>query len=268
MAVAKFLLISLYVFILGCGALDSSSGGDDELTGLWLGETQEQGVTEALTTSVLFFEEQVFILREDEAHIGSYEILESDSAMLDTTIYSYASPNTENNFYIGARTSNRIEVDALFASEQSLFLNFDGSSRSGSATLALDTGRITSMNLTRVRGTWKTTDSILYVNDEGGFQGSNSATGCQWKGQLSELDDEFLKLSIERKLCAEFNQPVDLPTDGFALIDGEGSLHFIAEQPNEFLWMKFAPDTTTGGDEGGDDGGDDAGGDAGGDDAA
>jgi hypothetical protein len=33
-----------------------------------------------------------------------------------------------------------------------------------------------------------------------------------------------------------------VPTGGFALIDGEGNLHFIAEQPNEVLWMKFAPE--------------------------
>ena len=100
------------------------------------------------------------------------------------------------------------------------------------------------MSLKRVRGTWKTTDSIMYINDAGGLQGSDSATGCQWKGKLRTLSGDFLTLSIERKLCDSFNQPVDLPTEGFAFIDGEGDLHFIAEQPNEFLWMKFEPDTT------------------------
>lgn len=250
MAVAKYLLIGLCIFTSACGALDD--GGSDspaQLTGLWLGSTQEQGVTEALTTSVLFFEDQVFVLREDEAHVGTYTILENDSALLDTTVYSYGTPDTENNFYVGTRGSDRIEVDALFASADVLFLNFDGSSRSGSATLTLDTGLVTNISLTRVRGTWGTTDSVLYINDEGGIQGSNSATGCQWKGTLSSLSSNFLKLSIERNLCDEFNQAADSPTDGFAFIDGEGSLHFIAEQPNEFLWMQFTSDTTTATDE-------------------
>ncbi len=253
MVVLKYSLIVVFAYITGCGALDDSSSSDpEELNGLWLGETEEQGVTEVLTTSVLFYKDQVFILREDEAHIGSYEILENDSALLDTTIFTYAAPDTDNNFYVGARTSNRIEVDALFASDQSLFLNFDGSTRSGSATLELDAGRASNMTLKRVRGTWTTTDSILYINDEGGLQGSNSATGCQWKGKLTSFNDNFLTLSIERKLCAEFNQPVDSPTDGFALIDGEGNLHLIAQQPNEFLWTKFSPDVAAG-DDGADD---------------
>lgn len=243
MTVVKSLLIGMCVFAAGCGAFDDSSSSEPPtLNGLWLGETQEQGVTEALTTSVLFFENKVFILREDEAHLGTYSILENDNALLDTTVYSYSAPDLDNNFYVGTRTSNRIEVDALFASTQLLFLNFDGASRSGSATLNLDTGRSSNMSLTRVRGTWTTTDSILYINDAGGIQGSNSATGCQWKGKLSTFNDDFLTLSIERKLCPEFNQAVDVPTGGFALIDGEGSLHFIAEQPNEVLWMKFAPE--------------------------
>lgn len=245
MAVLKYFLITVIACCTACGALDgSSSSGPTKLTGLWLGETEEQDVTAALTTTVVFFEEQVFVLREDEAHIGTYEALENNSALLDTTIYSYAEPDTTNNFFVGARSSNRIEVDALFATEQNLFINFDGNGRSGSATLALDTGRITSMSLKRVRGTWKTTDSIMYINDAGGLQGSDSATGCQWKGKLRTLSGDFLTLSIERKLCDSFNQPVDLPTEGFAFIDGEGDLHFIAEQPNEFLWMKFEPDTT------------------------
>jgi hypothetical protein len=99
MVVLKYSLIVVFAYITGCGALDDSSSSDpEELNGLWLGETEEQGVTEVLTTSVLFYEDQVFILREDEAHIGSYEVLENDSALLDTTIFTYATPDTDNNF--------------------------------------------------------------------------------------------------------------------------------------------------------------------------
>lgn len=249
-------LVACITLISACGALDDSSGGSDTtgglLKGLWVGETEEQGVGEALTTFVLFVEEKVFILREDEAQIGSYEVKENGSAALDTIIYSYATPDTDNQFYVGSRTSNRFTMDALFASSESLFINFDGAGRSGSITTALDSARVSNLDLSRTRGIWSTTDSILYINDEGGFQGKNSATGCQWKGHLSSLSAGFLQLNIERKLCPEFNQSAGNPSSGFALIDGEGILHFIAEEGNEFMWMQFesdgtatAPDTPT-----------------------
>jgi len=241
-----YLIVGL-TLLSACGALDDSGGGDAStaeglLKGLWIGETQEQGVSEALTSFVLFVEEKVFVLREDEAQIGSYEVKENGSAVLDTTIYSYATPDIENQFYVGSRTSNRFTMDALFATSESLFINFDGAGRSGNITTTLDSARVTNLDLSRTRGTWSTTDSIMYINDEGGLQGTNSATGCQWKGRLSTLSSDFLKLDIERKLCAEFNQSAGNPTSGFALIDGEGTLHFIAEEGNDFMWMQFESD--------------------------
>ena len=56
MAVLKYFLIAVIACCTGCGALDgSSSSGPTKLTGLWLGETEEQDVTAALTTTVVFF---------------------------------------------------------------------------------------------------------------------------------------------------------------------------------------------------------------------
>lgn len=251
MQAVKFLFLIAFLTCSGCGALDEDSNSSSEgavsttatLKGLWVGETEEQGGSAAIETQVLFYQDRIFILRDDEAQIGTYTVQSSGSAHMDTEIYTYSAPDTSNEFYVGTRTSNRIALDALFATDRDLFMNFDGASRSGSITLALDAGRITNMDLTRVRGQWDTQDSVLYINDEGGLIGS--ALGCQWKGQLNPMNGDFLALKIERKLCDAFNQPTDSPVDGFAFIDGESNLHFIAEQPNEVLWMQFQATTTT-----------------------
>ncbi len=251
MQAVKSLILIAFITCSGCGALDEDSDSSTTgstpvgatLKGLWMGETTEQGASAAIVTQVLFYQDRIFILRDDEALIGTYVIEPSGSANMDTEIYTYSAPDTTNEFYVGTRTANRIALDALFATDRDLFMNFDGASRSGSITLTLDTGRITNMDLTRVRGQWGTQDSVLYINDEGGLIGS--ALGCQWKGQLNPMNGDFLALKIERKLCDAFNQAADSPVDGFAFIDGESNLHFIAEQPNEILWMQFQAATTT-----------------------
>ncbi|NVK37913.1 MAG: hypothetical protein HWE18_08315 [Gammaproteobacteria bacterium] len=249
-AVKSFILLACMT-CSGCGALDESSDSSSDdaapvgatLKGLWIGETEEQGATATIETQVLFYQDRIFILRDDEALIGTYVVEPSGGASMDTEIYTYNTPDTDNEFYVGSRSANRIELDALFATDRDLFMNFDGASRSGSITLLLDTGRVSNLDLSRVRGQWGTQDSVLYINDEGGFIGS--ALGCQWKGQLNPMNADFLALKIERKLCDAFNQPIDSPVDGFAFIDGESNLHFIAEQPNEVLWMQFQAETAT-----------------------
>ena len=245
MKLKPVVLHSLLFLVTACGALDEGSDSNDNgpsanaLSGLWIGTTEEQGVTEALDTLVVFIDEQVFILREDEAHLGNYLTSDNGRATMEADIYTYATPDTDNQFYVGNRSNSQFDMDALFATSESLFINYEGNSRSGSMTLELDVARDDNLTLARVAGQWDTTDSVMYINDEGGLQGSNSATGCQWKGHLKTFKNDLLTLSIERKLCPDFNQTIGNPVDGYALIDGEGILHFMAQQPNQFLWMQF-----------------------------
>lgn len=235
--------------LLGCGALDESKDESttdsppvataEQLSGLWIGTSEDQGSTETLDTTVVFLNEKLYLLRFDEAQVGAYTVLSNGSAALETDQYTYASPDTDNHFYVGTRSNTQFDMDALFATSTDLFINYDGNNRSGSATLELDTAQVDNLTLLRISGQWETTDAIMYINDEGGLQGSNSATGCQWKGNLEVMNDTLLTLNIERKLCPDFNQTVGDPVEGIAFIDGEGLLHFIAEQPNQILWMQF-----------------------------
>ncbi|GAA6134365.1 hypothetical protein NBRC116188_11540 [Oceaniserpentilla sp. 4NH20-0058] len=248
---AIFYMLTAYM-LWGCGALDESSSTevpapteDAQLTGLWVGVTQEQGTTEDLETQVLFINDTVYILREDEAHFGSYTLNSNGSALFETDVYTYNTPDTDNQFFVGVRGNIQLDMDALFATNDDLFINYEGSNRSGSITLELDSARENNLTLTRVSGQWDTTDSVMYINDVGGLQGSDSATGCQWKGDLTPLTDDLLSLSIERQLCSDFNQSTDSPVDGYALVDGEGLLHFVAQQPNQLLWMRFESSSTT-----------------------
>lgn len=252
MKLKLILLMNIFGLIIGCGALDDSGSSDDsestsamKLIGLWIGSSEEQGSTAEIDTQVLFLDETVFVLRDDEAHIGTYMVSSNGSATFETDLYTYNAPDTDNQFYTGSRNNTQFDMDALFATSSDLFINYESTARSGSITLALDNAREDNLTLNRISGQWDTADAIMYINDEGGLQGSNSATGCQWKGNLSTIKNDLLALRIERKLCPDFNQTVGSPVDGFALIDGEGVLHFIAQQPNQFLWMRFDSATTT-----------------------
>ena len=247
--VMPYLLMALVSILLsGCGSEDDAASSTPvaaQVAGLWVGTTTETvSATETeLDTHILFSGPTVFILREDEGHIGTYEVESNGHVTMDTEVFAYATPDTDNNFYIGTRNSSRITLDSLFATELTMFANYDGGTRSGSIELDLDTGQISDLTLDRVRGSWSTTDSVLYINDEGGLIGS--AAGCQWEGDLFSLSEGFLRLSLERKLCAEFNQTSGSPIEGIAFIDGEGSLHFLAQDNNVFLWQRFDASTGT-----------------------
>jgi len=240
----------LSALLSACGSEDDKAAGTAaaaQVSGLWVGTTTETiaATDTELDTYLLFSGSTVFILREDEGHIGTYTVEANGHVTMDTEVFAYATPDTDNNFYVGTRNSSRITLDSLFATEQTMFANYDGGTRSGSIDLSLDTGQVSSLTLDRVRGTWSTTDSVLYINDQGGLIGS--AGGCQWEGDLFALTEGFLRLSLERKLCAEFNQPLDSPIEGIAFIDGDGSLHFLAQDNSTFLWQRYdaATGTTT-----------------------
>jgi hypothetical protein len=228
----------LSLLLSACGS-DDSSGGSGQKTGLWIGTTTETiGSTDTdFTTHLLFNGPTVFILREDEGLIGTYTVEKNGHITMDTEVFSYATPDTDNNFYVGTRNSNRITLDSLETTEQTIFANFNNDTRSGSIDLTLDSGQVSDLNLDRVKGTWGTTDSVLYINDQGGIIGS--ATGCQWQGDLFSPSNGFLKLSIEREECSEFNQSINSPVEGVAFIDGEGSLHFLIQDNTKFLWQRF-----------------------------
>ncbi|EAT12204.1 hypothetical protein HF888_05310 [Bermanella marisrubri] len=265
-------VLMTFLFLVACGALDDSddgsSTGTTDLDGLWIGTTSEYvGSTTTATefdTIVLFNNQNVYLLRTDEAQIGSYEITSNGASDWDLELFPYANPDVDNNFFVGTRNADRFQVDGLFASDTRLVLNYDNTNRRGTAILDLDTAQANDLNVKRVQGEWSTTDSIMYINQEGGFIGN--IQGCQWEGSLSENTGSTLNVSIVRRNCSEFNPVVSRPSQGFAVLDGTGSLHFMAEQDNSFLWMKFTPSTAaptpdTGdgaADDGGDDGGDEA----------
>lgn len=246
-------IVALF-FLSGCGALDDSDDDDDTLVstsetlkGLWIGKTSEYAADSTTATEfdtvVMFNEQTVYILRVDEAQIGSYEIIGNGASDWSIELYPYANPDENNNFFVGVRNSDRFLVDALFATETRLVLNYDNSARNGTVVLDQDLAQESNMNLERVQGEWTTTDSVMYVNQEGGFQGS--IQGCQWEGSFARKTNLLLELTMVRRNCAEFNPTINRPADGLAAIDGEGNLHLMVEQDGSFLWMKFAPSTAT-----------------------
>jgi hypothetical protein len=230
------------LLLSGCGSESGGSSAAGEATGLWIGTTTETvSATETeLATFLLFHKEDVYILREDEAQIGSYEVEDNGHVAMNTQVFSYDIPDTDNNFYVGDRGSSQITLDSLFATETTIFANYEGSGRSGSLDLELDTAQEDSLSFNRVTGTWGTTDSVLYINDEGGIIGNG--TDCQWNGDVSRPVGSFMTLNIWRQGdgCGNFTPPETSPAEGIALIDGEGTLHFLSLYNNVFLWQRFS----------------------------
>lgn len=249
-----FWIMALFV-LSGCGALDDSDDdGDDTivstsetLEGLWIGKTSEYAADATTATEfdtvVMFNEQTVYILRADEAQIGTYEIIGNGASDWSIELYPYANPDTTNNFFVGVRNNERFLVDALFSTETRLVLNYDNIARNGTVVLDQDLAQESSIDLARVQGEWTTTDSVMYVNQEGGFQGS--IQGCQWEGNFARKTNLLLALTMVRRNCDEFNPSSNRPAEGLATIDGEGNLHLMVQQDNSFLWMKFAASAAT-----------------------
>ena len=238
--------------VLLCGFMSacSDSGSDDPvvppvLSGFWAGSTTENlgTVQSTIVSFVLFYQEDVYILREDEAQLGGYAIEDNGHSALLLDVHPYNNPDAINFFFVGTYNNIKLPLDATFIEDLDLVINYNTLTRAGRMELVLDVDQQLDLPLTRAAGDWKTTDGVMKVNTDGGFSGWNAATSCQWEGTLSPLTSNLLSMRIERENCLELNVPFDdtAPPNGLALIDGDGILHFIATQSPRVLWMRFDP---------------------------
>jgi hypothetical protein len=238
----KMGLLLLSLVISGCGS-DSDTTSIEEpivpetLSGFWRGVTTENlgALTTEIPSFVLFYKDDVYILREDEIQLGAYTIEESGHSGLLLDVHSYTSPDVVNFFFVGTFNDIALPLDATFIETLDLVINYNTDTRAGRMELTLDVDQQLELTLERVAGDWKTTDSVMKINTNGGFSGWNATTSCQWEGTLSLLTSNLFTLDIERENCLEYNSQ----SSGLALIDGEGVLHFIATQSPSALWMRF-----------------------------
>lgn len=246
----RFIVIAIALGLSACGSEDSAAPatGASAITfnGLWTGITEEN-ITAIIEvpTFLLFDQDTVYILREDEAQIGTYEVAENGLIDLDTDVYSYANPDTDNNFFIGVDSTQNLTLSALIVTEEDMVINYNTATRAGRSTLALDTGQTASITTSTVAGAWKTTNSTMQISSAGIFSGWDANTSCQWEGRLSSLNSTLLRLNIERENCTEFNINGTQNAEGIAFIDGDSILHFLALDNNDFLWMQFTEEGTT-----------------------
>ena|GEM_PF-2118699 len=237
-------LISVVALLIlaGCGALDDSSGGGGpgHLSGLWLGDTNESGgATDAVPTVLLLHEGFAYLLRDDEAQLGPIMPGTNDQSSIDMDVFAYANPDTDNMFFVGVDNNANLMLDMLQANAEKVVITYNDGVRSGRAELALDSAQVRNVSLSIVEGAWKTADAQMDISTNGGFNGWNSATGCQWRGTIDALNNTLYKVEIVREECTEFNPSENIPAPGLALIDGEGDLHFIIHDQRDMLWMQF-----------------------------
>ncbi|MEY8204408.1 MAG: hypothetical protein RPR40_04960 [Bermanella sp.] len=243
-------MLYLCCFMAAC-----SSGGDDEpvlpatLSGFWSGSTTENlgTVQSKIVSFVLFYQDDVYILREDETQLGGYAIEDNGHSSLLLDVHPYNNPDAVNFFFVGTYNNIKLPLEATFIEDLDLVINYNTLTRAGRMELVLDVEQQLELPLSRVAGDWKTTDGVMKVNTDGGFSGWNASTSCQWQGTLSPLTTSLLSMRIERENCLEFNVPFDeiAPANGLALIDGDGILHFIASESPRVLWMRFDPVAAT-----------------------
>ncbi len=247
--------LALCLAISACSSSDSAEEVPS-LTGFWVGSTVENvGIVQSTVVSyVLFHEDTAYILREDESQLGGVAATgETGRSDLLMDIYPYASPDDINFFYVGTYNNIKMPLDALQNSELELVINYHDNIRSGHMDLALDVDQQLEVTLERAAGKWNTTDAELVISSDGGFSGWNSQTSCQWEGDLSLLTTNLYSINIGRSNCSEFNITLDeasvevpeVTADGFALIDGDGVLHFIVTEFPNILWMRFDPVAAT-----------------------
>ena len=247
-------LLNAILSLIACGG-----GSDDStststpvtpvLTGLWIGTTEENTGSSStpteLDTYVLFDDDLVYVLREDEALLGTYAVEDNDLSTFTMDVYPYANPDTDNEFYVGTDDTNDLVLSALQATSSKYVINYNNASRAGRIDVDLDANQVAGISIATVIGTWETTDSSMEISADGGFSGWNSSTSCQWEGNVMSLESTLLRLQIQRENCLEFNVNGANFAEGVAFIDGNGEMHFLATNASDLLWMQFTAGTPT-----------------------
>jgi len=248
----KLSLISFFLFCLtittGCGSDDSTSSPavTVTLTGLWQGEIEETAGSTASTLPVfiLFYDDVVYVLREDEAQVGTFTIETNELSTWDMDLHPYANPDTDNQFYVGTDDNTNLTLSALLATPTRMVVNYFDSNRAGRIDVTLDAEQVNPLTLASLVGDWESSSSSMVINDDGGFSGWNADTSCQWEGILLPLSPGFLQLNIQRENCTEFNIGAPSFATGLVFRDGNESLHFLTQDAADVLWMQFAKVTT------------------------
>ncbi len=250
----KLLTCVIALLMAGCAGEDKKSNNSNPttdpgpqpiiLSGLWVGEVEEQvgSATATLVPShLLFHQSRVYILRTDEAQSGTYELIEEGHIRLDTDVYDYAAPDDDNLFYIGSDNGANLDLAALLVGDNQLVASYHTSARAGLLNLQLDTEQEDNLTFKALAGQWDTTDSETFFDSKGYYLGFDATTSCRWEGQASIVTASIMAITMLRENCDEFNGD----SQGLALIDGDGSLHFVSEKSNAILWMRFEPATGT-----------------------
>ena len=160
---AKFIcVLGMTMALVACGG--SSDGSSDSgttatpiLTGLWIGVTEENTGTSTTPTEwvtyVLFDQDVVYVLREDEALLGTYTIEDNDLSTFTMDVYPYANPDTDNEFYVGTDDTNDLLLSALQATSSKYVINYNNATRAGRIDVNLDTAQVTDLSINTVIGT-------------------------------------------------------------------------------------------------------------------
>ncbi|MCP5326800.1 MAG: hypothetical protein H7A09_10820 [Oceanospirillaceae bacterium] len=245
-------LVLLFGLISACQLPDTKKSGTSSgdsvslLSGLYSGTTDfyptSGAATEGITTLLLFVGDTAYLLRTDEAYVGTYSQDGLGGITLTMTPYTYSETDTDNNVYIGAAAANASaqEITAVLASNNTLVASYTATAGSGYITLTLDTDRASSVSLSVIEGSWKTTDQVQTINAQGRFLNYNTLNSCQTDGQLSVNGDLF-NLSMNRINCTAFTGA----SEGLGFLMGTGELNYVARSSNKLLWMQFAPDVLT-----------------------
>lgn len=249
----RILYFVLFTFLLsGCLLPDSQKKGAgtstsiSQLSGLYAGTTDfyptSGAATEGIITLVLFVEDTVYLLRTDEAYVGTYAQDGLGGITLTMTPYTYSNADTDNNVYNGSAAANATaqEFTAVLTSNNGLVASYTSNTGSGYVDLTLDTDRASSVTLAGIEGSWKSTDQVQDINASGRFLNYNTADSCQTDGQLL-TNGALFDLDLTRINC------VDMAGDaeGLAFLLGTGELNYVARSSNNLLWMQFDPDVLT-----------------------
>lgn len=246
----RYALILIFSALLcACQLPDAKKSGTgtsnniSQLSGLYTGSTDFYPTggtpTEGIVTLLLFVGDTAYLLRTDEAYVGTYAQDGLGGITLTLTPYTYTEADTDNNVYSGAAAANAtaLEVTAVLASNNTLVASYTATAGAGYMTLSLDAERASSVSKSLLTGSWKTTDQVQTINAQGRFLNYNTLDSCQSNGELSVNGDLF-DLTLTRINCTTFTGSAE----GLAFLMGSGELNYVARSSNKLLWMQFEAD--------------------------